>query len=66
MPTWQPAPDRVFTETLLANIEANYKRRSEERGRNVPFGAWMAKDLLGGLLRWSLQQDGQIYIFGDL
>ena len=58
--------DRVSAQTLLANIEANYKRRSEARGRNVPFGAWMAKDLLGGLLRWSLQQDGQHYILGDL
>lgn len=62
--------ERVSTETLLATIEANYKRRNEALGMNhLSFGAWMAKDLLGGLLRWSLQTNTRLFYdahLGDL
>jgi len=51
--------ERVSTETLLTTIEANYKAKN---GNGLhPFGPWMAKDLLGGLLRWSLQQNTRLF-----
>ena len=50
--------ERVSVETLLSRIEQNYKARHSAAH---PFGPWMAKDLLGGLLRWSLLRDSRYF-----
>ena len=50
--------ERVSVETLLSRIETNFKSRN---ATTHPFGQWMAKDLLGGLLRWSLLRDSRYF-----